>query len=251
MNLRNFLSSLFTAILFVPCATHANENIYTLDDVPRPSVLAYDEQTGLPSSISVNGEISRTVLRSGKVVGFLFAQEFSGVSYVRDTTGAYVWVLRDSVNRIILLIPISVHRISEGDFTVRYIVEDGESLEVIKRTLSEQAKAERIERNNFVESLKRLSAQNAERSSIEPLRSDGACRSTCDETRDTEVELCDERLNSGNAVCDLPEGGGFGSLRATNCKIRVVQETLSCKERGANGWRQCSLKCRQLVHHGK
>ena len=78
------------------------------------------------------------------MVGFLFGQEFQGVTYARDAAGAFQWVMRDGGNRVIGLSPISVRQLADVDFTLEYMLEDAESLEVIKRTTGEHAKAKRI-----------------------------------------------------------------------------------------------------------
>ena len=248
MNLKDFLLSLLTALLFVPTASQANEKVYTLEDVPRPEASAFDEQTGLPTTISVNGEISRTVLRSGKVVGFLFAQLFQGVTYARDAAGVYLWVIRDSASRVISLTPISVHRTADVDFTLRYMLEDADSLEAIKRSITEHAKAERVAQKSYVESLKRPADQNAERSSFHSLKSAAGCQITCDYTRDTEINRCDEGLNTGNAVCDLTDGIPIaGPLFTLNCKTRIASQTRLCKNSVADRWRQCSMRCQGFV----
>lgn len=143
--LQTFFLSLLTA-LFFSNSTHANEPTLTLEDVPQPSVLAVDSQTGLPTTISVNGEISRIVFRDGKVVGYFFGQEFQGTTHVRDAAGAYQWVMRDGGKRVIGILPISVHRSTDIDFTLQYMLVDAESWEAIKRSVSEQNKAERMAR---------------------------------------------------------------------------------------------------------
>ena len=187
----------------------------------------------------------KTVLREGRVVGFLFGQKFQGVTYARDVAGAFQRVTRDGGNFVIGLSPISVRQLADVDFTLEYMLEDAESLDVIKRTTAEHAKAKRIAQKNFVESLKRPAEQNAERSSFQSLKSAGGCQINCDGTRGNEVNKCDEGLNTGNALCDVTAGGAIGSALTMNCKTRIASETRLCKDNVADRWIRCSMKCQR------
>lgn len=252
--LQTFFLSLLTA-LFFSNSTHANKPTLMLEDVPQPSVLAVDSQTGLPTTIGVNretisvdGEISRIVFRDGKVVGYFFGQEFQGTTYVRDAAGAYQWVMRDGGKRVIGISPISVHRSANIDFTLQYMVEDAESWEAIKRSVSEQNKAERAAQKSYVQSLKRPAEQSAERSSLQSLKSAGGCQINCDADRDIEVARCDTSFNMGNNACDLASSVPIvGPAFTFSCKNRVAGETQMCKIGVADRWRGCSMRCQGFV----
>jgi hypothetical protein len=217
-------------------------------DVRIPSIVASVENgEGIPSTIEIDGEVWRTVVKAGKLVGFRSKDNLVHVTYLREPqSGGLIShaVFSDGNNN-----PIGITRLSAKDsadpFFGRYGTEDTRSLDAVVQQLKE------VEAATYKKIFDRIMASSPPPTSDVRTRKSTKCEIYCDGARDYETNYCEYQAGIGSSACDFASGtlGSAGAVIALNCKSKILIAQKNCKDKVTGRHIACRVNCSGFVYN--